>query len=170
MADLGRPVVIHHHQGRAGHGVDLSRLAAAMGLPVKGGEPADHLPREFHLPEHEDPLPGNEDLVEDEGRAVFAVADISAIDAFDFPGVHRISSHDVDEPFRIGRNGKGHGIILVAFSHGPGRKHDDFVAAERSGLVNLGPFDDDPFFGLIDDPKVHVFVRLLMGAQDCGLP
>ena len=82
-------------------------FAAAVGLAVKGGETADHLSRKFGFPEHEDTLPGNEDLVEDKGWTVLTVADIAAVGPFDFTGIHGVSSHDMDEPFRIRGNGKG---------------------------------------------------------------
>ena len=39
------------------------------------------------------------------------------------------------------------------------------MAAERPGLVNLGPFDDDAFLCLVHHPEVHVLVGLLMRAQ-----
>ena len=86
VGHLGCTIVFHHDEGGATHGVNFSGFAAAVGLAVKGGETADHFSRKFGFSEHEDALPGNEDLVEDKGWAVLAVANIAAVGLLRFHG------------------------------------------------------------------------------------
>ena len=56
-------------------------------------------------------------------------------------------------------------MILIAFTHGTGRKNDHFMAADRTCLMNLRPLDNDPLLCLIHDAEVHIFIRLLVRAQ-----
>ena len=39
------------------------------------------------------------------------------------------------------------------------------MAADRTCLMNLGPFENDPLLCLIDDAEVHILIRLLVRAE-----
>jgi hypothetical protein len=98
MAHLRGAVVVHHGEGCAGHTVDLAGLAAAVALTVERRELDNHVHREFGLATHENPVPGYEHIVENQGRAVLGVKDIPAVAAVNFPRVETGSANDMDQP------------------------------------------------------------------------
>ena len=81
VADFVRAVVCHHRQCRSHHAVDLARFAPAVALAMEGGEVGHQVRGVFRLAAEKDPLPGNEDVVEDHRRSVLGIALVAAVAA-----------------------------------------------------------------------------------------
>ncbi len=128
VTGLGSAVVIHQGECAADHAIDLAGLASAVALPVEGGKFHDHLLGKLSLTAHEDPLPGHEDVVEDQRRAILGVIERIADIA---PSSSRISTSrpadHMDQSLRIRRNGKGNGVVRIPLAHGARGEHDDLV-------------------------------------------
>lgn len=85
MAGLGCPIIIHHREGHTDHAVDLAGLATAVALPMEGGKTPHHLRRKFRFATQEDAIPWDEDIIKDEGWAVFGIPDVPEITAIKLP-------------------------------------------------------------------------------------
>ena len=159
------PLYCHHGQRRPGHAVDLAGLAPAVALAVEGGEIDHQVGGVFHFTAEEHPLPGDEDVVEDDRRGVLGIPLIAAVAAVQLPGVEARPADDMDHALRVARDGEGHGELLLPLAHGARGQDDQLVGRQRSRLMALCAAHDDPVLPFFDDAQVHVLVRLLLGAE-----
>ncbi|MBA7691886.1 hypothetical protein ES703_100441 [subsurface metagenome] len=68
--------------------------------------------------------------------------------------------------FPISRQGKGYCIVLIGFSHSPGRKDDYLIGVSRHGDANFGTSDYNPVISDINHMNIGVRVSLLRRSLD----
>ena len=119
VTGLDRSVVVHHSEGCPDHTVYFTGLAAAVALPVERGEFYDHISGKFGLSAQEDAIPGDEYVIEDEGRAVFGIVYVTDITAFEFTHIEGGSADNVYQPLCIGRDGEGDRVVCIRLGHCP---------------------------------------------------
>ena len=77
---LATPLYVGGQCGGADQHVADADLAAAVALPVVAGEALDQLAGELDLAVHEDPVPGHEDVVEDDQGLLAAEARVADVE------------------------------------------------------------------------------------------
>jgi len=126
-------------------------------------ETLDQRSRELDLAAEVDPLPGDEDVVEDHQGLLSAEAGVAHVEVvpLELARVAALSSVDVADPLRVGGRAERDGVVFVARAHGDGRHDEDLVRVAGSSLVRLGAAHDDAVVAPFDDVDVHVRVFLL---------
>ncbi len=138
------------------------RLAARIGMAVEEGEEQGADPAVLVFAGQEDPLPGDEAVVEDH-VGVRRPWDEAPLVVLPRPQV--VDGDDLLQPVPVARNGEGHGVILVLGAQGPGRDHQDLVGHGGLGDVHLAAVDDDPVLEPLLDPHIGARVRLVGRAE-----
>jgi hypothetical protein len=135
---------------------------AGVALTVVGGELLDETADEFVLAAEEDPLPRDEDVVENDEGLMAAEEEVPPVEGrlFQFPGIARLAAEDVGDPRGVTGEREGDRVIPVRLPHRDRRHHDDLVGVHRAGLVGLRPADDDPVCPPFHHVEVEIGVRL----------
>ena len=138
-------------------------FASAVTVAVGVGEEERQPPAVLPLAAHEDTLPGDEYVVEDDDRIRDAVGAeggrirVILVPQPDWPCDHL-------DPVLVGGDGECDGVIRVLFHERPCRDHEEDVRIGRLGDGHLHPPHHDPVWSLLDDVDVGVGVLLLGGA------
>ncbi len=178
VGGLGRALHVAGHGAGPDDDVTDPALAAAVVLPVQGGEPLDQRTAELGLAAHEHPIHGHEHVLEHEqGLAAHqAVVRLAHVDpALELAVVVGLAAEDLDDPRRVQGHGADQGVVGVLGPHELGGHDQDLVAVGRPGLMGLGPPDDDPVALTFDHAGEQVRVGLLVRgpgpvALDVGHP
>ncbi len=170
VLDVGgiRRSLILGGQGRgADDDIGHAALASSVILPVQCGKPLDEHAAEFDLAAHEDPLPRDENIFEDnEGFAAhnseFLVSGINAV--FELSFFIGLAPENEGDPFGRQGNRRRDGIGLIAFGHILGGHDENLMAVDGAGHVDFGPADDDTVFPLFDNMGEQIGIGLFTGA------
>ncbi len=107
----------------------------------------------------EDPLPGNEDVVEDGYRLHHLVLGGEGLLEGVLLALSVGTSHQL-QPRGVDGHGEGHGVVGILRAHGAGGQHDDLVDVSGAGGVHLGPPHHDALIGAPYNVEVGVGVGL----------
>ncbi len=123
------------------------------------------------LTRQEDPLVGDEDVVEDRDRLHHLALGaegmvVLVLDATTVGARHQL------HPGSVHRDGEGDRVVSIRFRHRPRGDDDQFVDVRRAARVDLRPPDDDAVGAALDDAGVVVRVGLVgrsFGAVTLGV-
>lgn len=163
MRDVAEAIVGRHQVGRGNQHIGPAGLAASRCRSVAGAEHIVEFIQVFHFTAHENPFPGDEDVVENDDAFMNAVLDVPEIDlcALDPPVILGLSHGDVDDAGGVAGNGTNNDVILVALPVCRTGQHQLFVGQNGAGLAQLRAFQDDPVLVLLHHLEVHFRVGLI---------
>ena len=123
-----------------------------------------HQTRRGDLASQEHPLPGDKDIFEDGQRLhhfVFGTDGILEVVSLE----PAIGTGQELQPFGGHRQGEGHGVVLIALAHGPGRQDNDFVRIGGDRGVDLGSAYHDAVVAPVNNAHIIVRMVLALGAH-----
>ncbi|OPZ24923.1 MAG: hypothetical protein BWZ01_02718 [Deltaproteobacteria bacterium ADurb.BinA179] len=159
MADLVQSVVFCHGHGAARCGLHQGDLVADRREPVEGREGIGQEHGVLPLAAHEDALPGDKDVVEDDHGLCQGPDGCVRMELMIGPGAPA-SAADKGHSLGVGRHSEAHGVLTFVLAHLPGGDDHDLVDDGRARYVRLGPFDNDAVLVLVH--HVNIVVRMLL--------
>src|SRR5208337_3144535 len=150
----------------ADYEVGESHLAGPSAVhAVCFGESGDQPSAVLRFATKENPVPGDENIVENHGGglalAEYRVSKLRLVFGHLSFGRVCIVLADVSQSGRSVRDGKGNSEVLLALLERPAGKNERFVRPYRPALADLCAPDDDPVAAFLGDVYVHVRFVLL---------
>ena len=167
MGSPGHSVVVRHRRRRPDNYVADPGLTSTIALPVIAREPLHHHDREIVFPAHENPVPGNKDVIQDSQHLLPTKSIIANIDIplLEFACITGLPSVDQVHALGICWYGAAHRIVLVLLRHSESWHDKHFMRVHSPCLVCLCPSYYDAVASSLDNVDEHVQIHLLAWAQ-----